>query len=313
MSLFRNFALGAQRVLNATPLLDMSETLACRGQGEPPAPVFILGTPRSGTTLLFELLAAHRRTAYISNLAAMFYRSPALMSRLGLALLGRPKPVYCSTIGYIEGPMSPSEAGALTRHWFTGARPLALREGGRQVRRSVRSICDAFGGPLVYKNLYILPNFSRVLAVFPSLAVVRLRRDPRFVAQSILHVRRSEHGNPETWWGPRPHGWETVSTADPIEQVAWQVTAIERDIDVLAATPELRDRCLTLDYPELCARPTAMLDAISEFYKRCHGEEIAARGESPRRFEAVESVTLSADDWRRLETAVQRHLAAGAA
>ena len=49
-----------------------------------PKVCFVLGPPRSGTTLLYELLLTRFRFAYFSNLAHRFYRTPVAASRLGL-------------------------------------------------------------------------------------------------------------------------------------------------------------------------------------------------------------------------------------
>ncbi|NIU01843.1 MAG: hypothetical protein GWN01_13315, partial [Nitrosopumilaceae archaeon] len=39
-------------------------------------PVFILGPPRSGTTLLYQLMTCSFNFAYIPNIANKFYRCP---------------------------------------------------------------------------------------------------------------------------------------------------------------------------------------------------------------------------------------------
>ena len=45
---------------------------------EPSRNVFVVGAPRSGTTVLIQALAAAFDVGYISNLAASFWQAPAL-------------------------------------------------------------------------------------------------------------------------------------------------------------------------------------------------------------------------------------------
>src|SRR5690242_9126044 len=63
-ALFRGTAAGALKTLQAAPLSFWSrKPLALQ-------PVFIVGTPRSGSTFLYQLLTNQFDVAYIDNLAA---------------------------------------------------------------------------------------------------------------------------------------------------------------------------------------------------------------------------------------------------
>ena len=50
----------------------------------------VVGPPRSGTTLLMQLLAAHLEVGYINNLIAAFWRAPLYGIRLSKKLCPRP-------------------------------------------------------------------------------------------------------------------------------------------------------------------------------------------------------------------------------
>ena len=45
-------------------------------------PIFIIGAPRSGSTLLYQVLTDYFEVGYISNLHAHFFGSPACLERL---------------------------------------------------------------------------------------------------------------------------------------------------------------------------------------------------------------------------------------
>jgi hypothetical protein len=304
--MFRRFALAAQKTLNRSKWLEAIEHRLLRQEAmiDMPAPVLMVGAPRGGTTLLYELLAANYQTAYISNLAALLYRSPVLATRTGLHLFGRHTPRYRSDIGYISGVMAPSEAGELIRHWFTGASPLAVRGGGASVRSLVANLSVAHGGPLVLKNLYLESALDLVLATFPEIVALRIARDSRFTAQSILATREMETGSREGWWGPKPRGHEALLTQDAINQVAWQVRSIEAAIDRLTQRRELAGRVFACGYADLCANPAAVLDAFANFYRSATGRAIVRLRAVPGKFPISNRIRLSAKDWAALEKAL---------
>ena len=64
------------------------EIVLLRRAPEPDEPVcFIVGPPRSGTTLLYELLVRCFYFSYFSNLAHRFYRTPVAATRIGRRLI----------------------------------------------------------------------------------------------------------------------------------------------------------------------------------------------------------------------------------
>ena len=82
-------------------------------------PVFIIGPPRSGSTLFYQLLLSHFQLCYISNIVSGFPKYMLRISRLFPSLasgyrLGLKKDYY----GFLPGIKAPSEAGKIFDKWF---------------------------------------------------------------------------------------------------------------------------------------------------------------------------------------------------
>jgi hypothetical protein len=84
---------------------------------DPPArltygPLFVISLPRSGSTLLYQLLLQRFRLAYFSNLMAAFPESPVTIAAVSDLFGGQSPPDdLASTFGYTRGWNAPNQAG----------------------------------------------------------------------------------------------------------------------------------------------------------------------------------------------------------
>lgn len=84
-------------------------------------PVFIIGAPRSGTTLLYQVMAARFQVAYSTNFLAMFYKASILGMALSQKLHGGDSSepnTFQSHHGSTAGHAGPYEAGEFWYRWF---------------------------------------------------------------------------------------------------------------------------------------------------------------------------------------------------
>lgn len=130
-------------------------------------PVFIVGLPRSGTTLTEQILSSHPRFHGAGELSDL--------SRLAASILNDDDPVWRAA-AMLDEATSRKLAGAYLR---------ALRGGAP---RTVLRICDK--QPLNFFQL----GFAALL--FPNARVIHCRRDPRDTALSIW----MQNFNPDQRW-----------------------------------------------------------------------------------------------------------------
>lgn len=244
-----------------------------------PAPLFLVGAPRSGTTLLYKALCLHPDVAFISNWGR---RAPGLPA---LALLNRlprhlPEARRAAWFGpeaanaYAYGrrrPLwerlfpAPVEGEPLYRRCGVGEDgegPPDAQVAAR-LRHSFAAVQRFAGGSLlVSKRIANNRRIGSLAAVFPEARFVHLIRDGRAVAFSLSRVDWWQ--DDVVWWyGDTPRRW-TDEGGDPWELCArhWvrELAAIEQG---LGAVPE--PQRLEIRYEELVNGPIAGVRRVAAF------------------------------------------------
>lgn len=209
-----------------------------------PAPIFIVGAPRSGSTVLYQIMANHFDIAYISNLAGYFYHSLGVGIRLHRVLLGDgPFNCFESEYGRTPGLSGPAEVGRFWHRWFPRNRDY-VKDGEyppshfTDLRRTFIEVTRASGRAFLIKNLNCSQRLEVLRQVLPEALVVFCRRDPVANAASLLNGRAMVNGGKDAWWSVRPREIEALRTLPYWEQVVRQVHAIEQQITAdLSAWP----------------------------------------------------------------------------
>jgi hypothetical protein len=259
------------------------EDTLLRDAGVPRWPVvFIVGAPRSGTTVVLQWLAHSGTFAYPSNLLARFYRAPYLGARIQQMLVD---PAYAfrdefsdllassggltSDLGKTRGLLAPNEFWYFWRRFFpdpaadwSAPAPDTLEPATRFVAE-LSLLERAFGRPFALKAMIANWNIALLDKLFPKAVFLHVRRDPRFNAQSLLEARARFFGDVRRWYSFRPPEYPFLRELSPEEQVAGQVLCTRRAVEqALSALPSARR--VTVDYEAFCADPRVVLAALRE-------------------------------------------------
>jgi len=264
----------------------------------PPRPVFIIGPPRSGTTLLYELLAMRFGFAFFSNAAHRLPRTPVAATRLFHSAIRAWRGTYRSDFGRLRGWGAPCEAGWIWDRWMSGFEAMdgddIDPDAADELRHTVAAIADALGGPFLSKNVVHSVRMRALDRVFPDAVFIALRRNERDTIRSIYRLRQRRLGEADLsqWLSVRPRGWESHRHAAPVEQIAAQVFGVQCDIarDALAIGPA---RLLSVEYESLAADPRRQLERIGMFLAG-HDIGAAPRFEVPAHFDPAASPPLDA-------------------
>jgi hypothetical protein len=294
--------------------LEMILTPVCHLLGERytlQPPVFILGAPRSGTTLIYQILIQAFRFAYVTNGMANLPHAPWLATRLlGNAHDSRRQGSFTSEYGRTRGLDGPAEAGDFWYRWFrrgryvyTGRHEL-LTSQIRSLRNAVSAMTAVTGRPIVFKNTYHAMRIPALVEAFPEACFLVVHRDPIDIAQSILVARQNNLGCKDTWWGLPPKEIDDLEIRPYWEQVAGQAILTYRQIE--ADRCEAPDRFFDVDYAAFCASPQAFLDRLSCFLAD-RGIDVQATG---RRFEPFPVITgkkkqVELQDYERIRESVE--------
>lgn len=143
-------------------------------------PIFIIGAPRSGTTLLYQLLAYHYNTSYITNFSSVFIKSPVIISYLTRKLFAPYNDnSLSSNYGLMKGTWAPSEAGKIFKYWFQ-------KKDGTKIKSSIFKMSEIFDAPFIAKNLRINSELDYMHKLFPNAIFIHIERDLAFNAQSLI-------------------------------------------------------------------------------------------------------------------------------
>lgn len=233
-----------------------------------PAPIFILGAPRTGSTLLYQMITAAFGCAYFSNLVNQFFpQAPVLGLTVQKVLAARDSIDFHSRFGKTEGLFQPSEASAVMRDWFGGEHPSQSRSAGfipgraRIALATCRAAESLFGRPLVIKNAWNCFRIEATAGALPQARFIWIRRDLRAAAKSDLHARYAVQGSPLAWNSATPANVERLRERPYVEQVVENQYEFSAAIGAALArlTP---DRHTEVWYEDLCRRPAATLSAL---------------------------------------------------
>jgi len=233
--------------------------------------IFIVGVPRSGTTLISQLIADHGDFSYISNFLAKFWETPYLGSIIERATEIRNNRVsYDSNYGNTFHLSEPHEFTYFWEKWFDKGqeiqflKPKILNKiNKKKLKSEVAAIEDGCAsGPVIFKNPYwtnLQINFLK--EVFPNHIFLNVKRNPFFVCQSIVNARKKVRGSKDKWWSLKPKEYFDFKDLSWEKQVVRQVYYTKKHIEKSLST--LNDeRILNINYEDLCANPSYYLELI---------------------------------------------------
>ncbi len=260
-------------------------------------PIFIVAAPRSGSTLLFETLAASTSLHTLGGEAHwLVERLPEL--RPGATGVDSNRLTAVHATPEVAAQIV---AGALGQLRDANGQPPPA---GAKVRLLEKTP----------KNALRIPFLN---AVFPDACFVFLWRDPRENASSIIEAWRSGNwvtyrelaGWRGSWSMLLPPGWQQLADK-PLEEIAayqWEV-ANRTVLDDLSGLP--RERWCSLACHEFLADPVAAVRRICTHIGVEFDAGLAARVASPLPLSRYTQTSPEPDKWKRNEQLVLRVLPA---
>ena len=256
-----------------SPLISLLERsglnhLGNREPGHPP--VFIIGPPRSGSTILYQLITGLLHVAYIDNLANLAWRNPFFGMRLSRKLFtSEPHKSYTSDFGQTisDGLHAPAEALFFYK-WFPTDRhytaPSDLNpDQVSEFRKSLFALINLSQMPLVIKNLSFSMRLQVLKQILPGARYIIVRRDPLFTSQSLLLAMRKNKVPEHRVWGILPREYAQIVGLEPHEMVVRQVNMIENQIyNDLKEIPEKEK--LYIDYENLDSDLESILEKVTD-------------------------------------------------
>jgi hypothetical protein len=302
-----------------TVLADLNETIApLESQlitkfDQPRYPVILIaGLPRSGTTLVMQLLIACFDIGYVSNLMARFWRAPYIGAMLFQELRRRKAlqtPNFASELGATYGYEGPHEFGSFWQRWFpynethqTSPEDLESID-FKLFRRELAAVESVFDAPLAFKNpIGFNLNMDILADTLPTAVFIICHRQPVYIAQSLLLSRLKHYGQKDAWFSVKPKEYAWLKELPYPEQIAAQIYYTERRItESLALIPS--HQCLRIEYEDLCKDPMREMGRFRKLVER-DGHKLEATGYSPKPFESTDVQRVDDEEFKRLRAAL---------
>ncbi|HEY0712463.1 MAG TPA: sulfotransferase, partial [Polyangia bacterium] len=232
--------------------------------------VFIVCVPRSGGTVLYQLLARFLDVAYINNRMARFWAAPVV----GAWLYGRQRREsieFRSSYGRSGGAAGPHEFAWFWHHHgpFDESDELSEAElasiDGPKLREALQGLAGFAGRPLVIKSIdYVNHQIAWLKRLLPTAKFVWIERDPARVLPSIVRARQTENRDPGAWWSTRPRDFRQWRQLPVAEQARRQIEHVREAIARgLAEVPP--SDWLRITHEDLVAAPAATIARVAAF------------------------------------------------
>ena len=266
--------------------LQRGEAATCQEFHRPRLPVvFVIGAPRSGTTLLMQWLAGSGQFCYPTNLMSRFYGAPyigsliqrmlldpALQYRREFRELHNSVPNFESFLGKTSGIREPNEFWYFWRRFFPVdvPRPLATVEGNIEPQgfaQGLAAIESVFELPFAAKGMALQYDLDVLSDALDEVIFVYTRRSFAHNVESLLRVREKLHGDHHTWYSAKPAEYDQLRQYDPLMQVVGQVELTNRAL--MRQLQSNRYRVVEVDYEAFCQSPQQTRDLLTQQFASC--------------------------------------------
>ncbi len=236
--------------------------------------IFVVGAPRSGTTLLTQVLARSFDVGYIDNVAARLWLAPLTGIRLAESILGKDKrPEYHSTYGKTNVPWNIHEFGYFWRHWLqkdqltavATAKEVEPHLDWRGLKKTLANLQHHFQKPMVFKNIFGFFHAEKLQRVLGKTFFIYISRDELDTAISIWMARNKFYNDTRTWWSYAPPEINELLDLGATDQIAGQIHFLNRFFgEGVEKLSNVFGNAIQVHYEELCKNTSTALEQIKE-------------------------------------------------
>jgi len=275
------------------------------------SPIFIVGAPRAGTTLVYQSILASFKVSYFLNLVDRLPNSPGLVTR-AICRLFSPSPPrsFESSFGEIKGLLAPSHGRHIWARWFPGDQGYVpagflAQEQMQEIRGTIATIERAFDLPFFNKAQGHCVRILPLHEAFPEAVYLRVSRDHLQTAQSLLLGRKRYFGDAKKWFSVKPKAYDRIARFEPCQQICEQLFEIEKDLD-----RDLGDvaagRVFDLQYESFCSDPNGNMKRFQEFYESVSGKKLVGRTPLPESFQVSSKQSANQSEYDELKFHIHR-------
>ena len=275
----------------------------------PQTSIHIIGAPRSGTTLLSQLILSHLDIGYINHLIASFWLAPIYGIHLSQKLLHRQYTSnFQSDFGRTNNILEPHEFSYFWKKHLNYSDFLQMTYqkdhsiNWEELRKEIYQMVAGYQKPIVFKSF--LFGFHGIEAVkhMPNCIFLLIKRDIYQNALSILRLRENRFGDKDYWASIKPHQYHDLKNETIYRQIMGQIYFLNYEYEKQLSGIKSQNK-LSLSYNELCLEPESVLNKIQSKITNFTNVEFlkdTALAFTPRKSNIAEDVLYEfkkAEDW----------------
>jgi hypothetical protein len=230
--------------------------------------IHIIGAPRSGTTLITQILSSYLNIGYINNLIAAFWKAPLFGIELSKKLLGTQYiSDFSSTFGRTKNIYEPHEFGYF---WNYHLAYNDFQQKGAEHEKDIDweklkltliNMTYAFEKPVLFKSFLAGFHATHFYKILPKTCFIYIRRNFINNAVSIYNLRKKMLGDVNLWASIKPRQYNDLKNENVYSQITGQVLFLEHEYLLqLKNIPD--DNKIIIGYEEVCKNPEAFLHAV---------------------------------------------------
>ncbi|RMG82546.1 MAG: sulfotransferase [Bacteroidetes bacterium] len=227
--------------------------------------IVIVGVPRSGTTLLYQLMTNVFQVGYFDNVSQLLYPYPLTGLHWSRKIYdNKPHNVFRSYYGrtYPYSMHAPSEMGIFWQQYFPKEKIILHPKEYQSEIKNVSKVFDKIlryeKRPFVLKNTYLSVR-PAVVNQLPGVKVIHVKRNEEDNALALLAARKQFLGNENAWFSVKPPEYNSLIKLSPQEQTAGQVFYLNRFIE------QYFPKRMEITYEEICSDLDGALKKIQAY------------------------------------------------
>lgn len=267
--------------------------------------IFVVGLPRSGTTLLMQCLAQSFDIGFVNNIVARFWSNPLLGFLLSQLAGSSYKSDFTNDFGKTNDAYAPHEFSYFWNKNFKVTRYQSyLAEVNSKIIEwpsifdTIKKMQAAHGKGFLFKAMHQGRHLSEFYESFPNLFVIYIKRDPIEVSHSVLKARRNYYSDPNEWWSLFSRNYKEIKSKPYHEQIPLQLESLNNEFDTnFAQLPEANK--ILVEFTDLIRTPSNVILDIANKIEELSGVDILLEDRislMPKSFESSKSKSFELDD-----------------
>ena len=272
-------------------------------------PVFILGAPRSGTTILYQLLCKYFNFGFINNFVADFYRLPNAATSFYKKFFNEQNNISLeSKFGQSQNLYGPNEFGSFWYQWFDNdhklKKPISIIK--KEILSGVSGLTKIHQKSILFKNVVNSMRVIQLNKIFDNPVFIVITRDELDTAQSILNARVKLYNDKNHLWSVMPSRIDNSEFEKPYwTQIIQQIRGVHFNID-LAKGAIGDDKFIFVEYSDLCNNTIKVLESIKDKLNY-RGVNITSYDKSyPSRLNYSTGKKVSQSDYELLKNEIEK-------